>query len=79
MFKLDHKIFASNSKILLFIDKFLHKKKFPNKEAMKKVISEISLKPKSVYDSLTRNVHIIKTICDSIGSDLVREHITHQI
>jgi hypothetical protein len=60
-----------DSKILLSIDKFLHKKKFPNKEAMKKVISEISLKPKSVYDSLTRNVHIIKTICDSIGSDFI--------
>jgi hypothetical protein len=59
------------SKILLFYDKFLHSRKFPNKAAMQTAISEISIEPKSVYSSLTRNAHIIKQICDSIGSKFI--------
>ena len=60
-----------DSKILLFIDKFLYKKKFPNKAAMQKAISKISIKPERVYNSLMHNVHIIKTLCDSIGSKFI--------
>ena len=60
-----------DSKILLFIDKFLYKKKFPNKAAMQKAILKISIKPERVYNSLMHNVHIIKTLCDSIGSEFI--------
>jgi hypothetical protein len=60
-----------DSKILLFIDKFLYKKKFPNKATLQKAISELSIEPKSVYSFMTRNIHIIKTLCDSIGSKFI--------
>jgi hypothetical protein len=59
------------SKILLFYDKFLYARKFPNKAAMQKVISELSAEPKSVYSSLKHNAQIIKAICDSIGSKFI--------
>jgi len=59
------------SKILLFYDKFLYARKFPNKASMQKVISELSVEPKSVYNSLKHNVQIIKTLCDSIGSKFI--------
>jgi hypothetical protein len=60
-----------DSKILLFIDKFLYKKKIPNAAALQKAVSEISMEHRSVYDLLELNIHIIKTLCDSIGSKFI--------